>query len=400
MGDVQSQSQDHPADAILPGYHRSVALFCVTNFLFWAALYLYVPILPVYAQALGASLSMVGLIVASYSMPQLLLRIPIGVLFDATTRRKLLIAIEILMTLFGALGLGLAPHPWSLFFARALTGVGAAGWVIFSVYLTGYYPPASMKKAIGLINFVQGAALVVATLSGGLIAEKFGSQYTFWGAALLGIVALVPLLLAKQPAIARVERFSWRRFSAVATRPLLLVASFLAILTQFANWAGLFGFVPVYATQIGASKTDLGIITTLALASSAVASLGVVWLINRCGNSFTIFLGSILTGFSIAVVPFVQDVSLLQAVMVLNGLGRGLTMTAFMILSVQAVEPQNRATAMGVYQASYAIGMVSGPLVSGFLADSIGLTSVFYVSAALCGLMAALAFLPILRKKQ
>ena len=397
---MQSQSQDHPADAILPGYRRSVFLFCVTNFLFWAALYLYVPILPVYAQALGASLSMVGLIVASYSMPQLLLRIPIGVLFDATTRRKLLIAIEILMTLFGALGLGLAPHPWSLFFARALTGVGAAGWVIFSVYLTGYYPPASMKKAIGLINFVQGAALVVATLSGGLIAEKFGSKYTFWGAALLGLVALVPLLLAKQPAIARVERFSWRRFSAVATRPLLLVASFLAILTQFANWAGLFGFVPVYANQIGASKADLGIITTLALASSAVASLGVVWLINRCGNSFTIFLASILTGFSIAVVPFVQDVSLLQAVMVLNGLGRGLTMTAFMILSVQAVEPQNRATAMGVYQAAYSIGMVSGPLVSGFLADSIGLASVFYVSAALCGLMAALAFLPILRKKQ
>jgi MFS family permease len=180
----------------------------------------------------------------------------------------------------------------------------------------------------------------------------------------------------------------------------LLVASFLAVLTQFANWAGLFGFVPVYAAQIGASKADLGILTTLALASSAVASLAVVGLINWLGNSVTIFFASILTGFSIAGVPFVQDVPLLQGLMVLNGLGRGLTMTAFMILSVQAVEPQNRATAMGVYQAAYAIGMVSGPMVSGVLADSVGLTSVFYVSAALCGLMAALAFLPVLRRKQ
>lgn len=393
-------NQARPADAVLPGYRRSVFLFLVTNFLFWACLYLYVPILPVYAQTLGASLTMVGLIVASYSMPQMLFRIPIGVLFDATTHRKLLVAFEILMTLLGALALGLAPHPWYLFFARALVGVGAAGWVVFSVYFTGYYPPEGTRKAIGLINFVQGIALVVATLSGGLIAEEFGSKYTFWGAAFLGVVALVPLLLGKQPAIVRAERFSWRRFSVVATRPLLLVASFLAVLTQFANWAGLFGFVPVYAAQIGASKADLGILTTLALASSAIASLAVVWLINRFGNSLTIFLASILTGFSIAVVPFVQDVSLLQGMMVLNGLGRGLTMTAFMILSVQAVEPQNRATAMGVYQAAYAIGMVSGPMVSGFLADSVGLTSVFYVSAALCGLMAALAFLPILRKKQ
>src|SRR3972149_7585368 len=125
---MQVHNQERPADAVLPGYSRSVLLFLASNFLFWATLYLYVPILPVYAQTLGASLSMVGLIVASYSIPQLLLRIPIGVLFDATTRRKLLVAIVILMTLMGALGLGLAAHPLELFFARALTGVGAAGW--------------------------------------------------------------------------------------------------------------------------------------------------------------------------------------------------------------------------------------------------------------------------------
>jgi MFS family permease len=178
------------------------------------------------------------------------------------------------------------------------------------------------------------------------------------------------------------------------------VASSLGILAQFANWAGLFGFIPVYATTIGASKTDLGIITMVSLASSAIASLAAAWLLRRFGNSATILIGSLLLGFSIVIVPFIHSVPLLQSSMVLNGLGRGLTATTFMTISVQAVEPQNRATAMGVYQASYAIGMVSGPLVSGFLADSIGLTSVFYVSAALCGLMAALAFLPILRKKQ
>jgi len=41
-------------------------------------MYLYVPVLPVYAESLGASLTVVGIIVASYSIPQLLLRIPWG----------------------------------------------------------------------------------------------------------------------------------------------------------------------------------------------------------------------------------------------------------------------------------------------------------------------------------
>ncbi|MFH1015545.1 MAG: MFS transporter [Chloroflexota bacterium] len=409
MRDVQSQSQggssplsprDSASEAVLPGYHRSVVLFCTTNFLFWACLHLYVPILPVYAQHLGASLSIVGLIVASYSIPQLLLRIPIGVLFDASIYRKRLVAAEILLALTGAAGLAMATGPWHLFFARALTGIGAAGWVIFSVYFTGYFLAAGTRRAIGLINFVQGLALVVASLSGGLIAEHLGSKYAFVTAAALGVLALVPLALAKQPPVVQVVRFSWGGFTAVAARPLLLVASSLGILAQFANWAGLFGFIPVYATTIGASKTDLGIITMVSLASSAIASLAAAWLLQRFGNSATILIGSVLLGLSIVIVPFIHSVPLLQSSMVLNGLGRGLTATTFMTISVQAVEPQNRATAMGVYQASYAIGMVSGPVVSGFVADNLGLATVFYVSAAICGIMAVLAYLPALRGKQ
>jgi len=74
-------------------------------------------------------------------------------------------------------------------------------------------------------------------------------------------------------------------------------------------------------------------------------------------------------------------------------------MTIFMALSIRAVAPQQQATAMGVYQAIYAIGMLMGPLVSGSLADSQGLDSVFYLSAFLCLVIAVIACLPILPKR-
>jgi hypothetical protein len=38
---------------------RSRALFCVVTFFYWASLYLYVPILPVYAESVVGKLSMV-----------------------------------------------------------------------------------------------------------------------------------------------------------------------------------------------------------------------------------------------------------------------------------------------------------------------------------------------------
>jgi MFS family permease len=53
---------------------------------------------------------------------------------------------------------------------------------------------------------------------------------------------------------------------------------------------------------------------------------------------------------------------------------------------------------MGFYQAVYAIGMLAGPMLSGFLADARGMASVFYLSAGLCLVIAALAFLPAFRR--
>jgi predicted MFS family arabinose efflux permease len=381
---------------------KYIFFFLATTSFFWVALYLYVPILPVYARSLGSSLSMVGLIVAAYSMPQLIFRIPIGLLFDAINRRRLILVGGIIMTSVGALGLGLAPNPWLLFLARVITGIGAGTWVTFTVYFAAYYPPDSTRRAIGLINFVQGTSLVVATGCGGVIAEAWGSSYTFWGAALLGIVALIALLPIQEPSLSPAEPFSWKRFKLIATFPPLVMVSFMGILAQFANWAGLFGFIPVYADQIGASSADLGIITMITLASSAVAALMVAPVSKRWGSSFTILLGATLMGGAILSVPLIHSVNALEAIMVINGFGRGILQTILMALSIQAVAPQQRATAMGVYQAAYSVGMILGPLVSGSLADSLGLSAVFYLSASLCLILAGMAYLRILvqRHKQ
>lgn len=57
-------------------------LIIVTG-LFWLSMYTYVPILALYAQRLGASYDMVGIIIGSYGLTQLLLRLPIGIASDA-----------------------------------------------------------------------------------------------------------------------------------------------------------------------------------------------------------------------------------------------------------------------------------------------------------------------------
>jgi MFS family permease len=138
----------------------------------------------------------------------------------------------------------------------------------------------------------------------------------------------------------------------------------------------------------------------LASGVSMVGSLVVAPMIKRRGNIFTLVAGSVMLGLSLLAVPFIHNIPLLDAAQMLNGLGWGMLPTQLMALSIHNTAPQQRATAMGFFQAMYAIGMLMGPLVSGFLADNFGLAVIFYVSSAVCFAVIGLVYLPILPRRQ
>ncbi len=48
-----------------------------------------------------------------------------------------------------------------------------------------------------------------------------------------------------------------------------------------------------------------------------------------------------------------------------------------MSLALGAITPEQRATAMGFFQSLYALGMTAGPIISGLLAQELGLNIVF-----------------------
>lgn len=304
----------------------------------------------------------------------------------------------IVFTSLGALGLSLSTTTWLMFLSRMTTGIGAAAWVVFPLYFTAYYPPDDSGKAIGLINFIRSVGLIVATAGGGFIAEEFGPSKPFFIAAILGVIALLVLLATKEMPIHRERTASKLSFLSVATRPLLLVVSIMAILLLFSTFTGVFGFIPIYATEIGASSSELGLITMINLGFSALGSLGAAWAWGRLGYRSTITLSSLLIGGSLLAVPFITIVPVLMIVQICYGIGSGILMTLFMVLSIRGFPQEQQATAMGVFQAVYAVGMLAGPLASGFLGSELGLSTVFYLSALFSLLIIALAFLPIFSK--
>jgi MFS family permease len=71
----------------------------------------------------------------------------------------------------------------------------------------------------------------------------------------------------------------------------------------------------------------------------------------------------------------------------LVGYGFGVNYPLLMGMSIQYVAEHERATAMGLHQAVYSIGMFGGPWLSGMLADSIGMRPMFAITGVGCAVL-------------
>ena len=373
-------------------HRRSVAFFLLGNVLYWAALYIYVPILSVYAQSLGASLSMVGLIVASYGVVQLMLRIPLGVASDRLGKRKPFVLAGFLILALSCLGLALSPTPGLLLLSRLLGGLAACTWVTSSVLFASYFPPEQAVRATSLVNFFASGGRVLATTGGGVLAQRFGWVSTFWAGVILALLAVVVMTQAGEDGHSSRQPLAWRDVVRIGKVPLLVMTSLLATLTQYSSFATTYGFVSVYANNLGASRAELGWLTAAVQIPYTLATLAADRLSKRIGERRMVAGAALIMAVTTLAIPFISSLGILALSRVVYGIGHGLIYPTLMGLSIKAVPSSERASAMGIFQAVYALGMFGGPAMSGIIADHLGLGNMFLVTGGVSLGMGVLVF--------
>jgi MFS family permease len=226
---------------------------------------------------------------------------------------------------------------------------------------------------------------MVATFAGGYVANRYGTGSPFWVAAFIAFLGFLALAPGKEPVTAHRKTPSLREIAAVLTLPSLLVVSLVAAVTQYSVFATSYAFVPIYADEVlGLDSAQIGSLTSVVLLPYAIMSSVVAGLATRVSDRWLVRLGLVLLAAASALIPFTVGFWSLLASRVLFGLGMGLTYPVLMGLSIKSVAQEQRASAMGAFQAIYALGMTLGPAISGFIADQFSLSSVFWVTAAAC----------------
>ncbi|MCL6647452.1 MAG: MFS transporter, partial [Chloroflexi bacterium] len=238
-------------------------LFYAVTMLYWFSVYTYVPLLSPYLRTLGASWSMVGMIIGAYGFTQMLLRIPLGVWSDQLGRRKPFILAGLLVATLSSLGFALTSSPAAALVFRGLAGVAAASWVVFTVLYASYHEVADAPKAMGVISFYTSLGQMAASTAGGLLAQRFGWHAAFWLGAAGGVAGCALGLGVEEGRPSDGGGVRPAALLRVGGDRIVLGVSCLAALAQVATFSTMYGFTPEAAVHLGASKADLSWLTLI-----------------------------------------------------------------------------------------------------------------------------------------
>jgi predicted MFS family arabinose efflux permease len=368
------------------------AVFIMVTLLYWITLYIYVPILSPYIESLGATFTFVGIVLGSYGFMQIIIRLPLGILSDRMRVRRPYIMLGMLTGALSCFTFALTEHiGWTLA-ARAISGISASTWVAFTVLYASYFAKNEATRAMSLISLITVSGQLIGMGLSGYLANGWGWHAAFWAGGFVGVVGFAAAYLIKEPREG-VDRtpIQAKDLANVMKESTLLKVSMLSILAHSVLFVTMFGFTPSYAMTLNADKGGLSLLVFAFMIPHALASY-------YSGKRFAPRLGvwpMIVVGFALSAlctlaIPFMPSLGWLMLTQAFNGFAQGLHLPLLLGLAIQSVDQEKRATAMGFYQAVYAVGMFGGPFLAGWLNQAYGLIGgfsfAFIIALAAAGL--------------
>jgi len=204
-------------------------------------------------------------------------------------------------------------------------------------------------------------------------------RYAFLVSVIVALAALALSFGIKEKTFNR-EPVKIKQMLAVGKEPQLLVLSLLAVLSQFIPFATVFGFTPLVAKQLGADNFQIGLLATIYTAPAIIAPfLGASILSRYIGETKALIIGFSTVGLMSILTPYAANMAQLYILQAVCGFAQGFIFPLLMGLCIRDLDVGKRATAMGFFQAIYAVGYFVGPILSGALIDIFGLSICFWV---------------------
>src|ERR1700728_1365976 len=142
--------------------------------------------------------------------------------------------------------------------------------------------------------------------------------------------------------------------------------------------------LPAIARSLGASFTDIEWVVSAYLLSYASLLMGAGAYADLKGRKNTMVIGLVLFAISSGACGAASSFWMLNLARAVQGFGGALLLTAALAIISNTFTGEERAKAFAVWGACLGIALTSGPIIGGWITNSLGWRWVFFVNVPAC----------------
>ena len=356
------------------------------------------PLLPFYALEMNASAEMIGWLIASFSIAQLIASPVWGRVSDKYGRRPALM-IGLFASSLAFLVFGLAESLLMLFVSRVVQGLGGGTTGVAHAYVSDTVGPLDRARALGWLS--------AATAAGVMVGPAIGSAAIGLGSAAPGLIASALCLINVVAAwrwlpesraaetVTRVRKPVWHAAAQTllhpSTRANRLIWIYGVGMLAFSLLTSILALWLEARFDVTASTIGYFFVYTGGL-SLLMRSVLLGPIIDRLGEINTLRFGAVVLATGLLLFPLAQSVWWLAVIIPLVPIGTACLFPATTSLLAAAADPQELGTTMGVAQTFAGIARVAAPIAGTIAFQRLGIDAPFLLGGLTMAAMAWVAW--------
>jgi MFS family permease len=338
-----------------------------------------IPVIPLLAKDLGASVAVASVVVALRGFGTMGFDIPAGLLVSRIGERWAMVVATIALAAV-AVGAALSPNVW--LYAALVFAMGCA-WAVWLLarlsFVTDAAPLEQRGRALSLLGGVNRIGNFIGPFGGGFAAEYLGRDSPlYFQAALAGLACLVLFVFVRGDDRGPVEvghgGGAYQRLGRVIreNRRVFLTAglatSAIGILRSSRQ-----AIIPLWGDDLGLSNAEIGVIFGVSSAIDMTLFYPVGMVMDRWGRKWAGVPCLLTMSLGLALIPLTGSFVTLLGASLLTSFGNGLGSGIVMTLGADFSPPVGRADFLGVWRLVSDVGTAGGPAVLGAVAAAAGL---------------------------
>ena len=373
-----------------------LVVLMVTAFIDMLGLLMILPLLPFYAKSLGANGLIVGLLVSSFSVAQLISAPVWGRFSDRYGRRPALI-VGLTASAIAYIVFAYADSLWLLFLSRIVQGAGGGTVSVIQAYVADATKPEDRAKSLGWLSAATNAGVAIGPVIGSWVQKLSIHTPGLLAAAL----CLINIVFASRY-LTEARKPSGKALNADGSKPARKGSKEAVMRVASHPNEPASRLILIYAIAIGAFQGTTSILAlflsyrfgvtadTIGYFFFYIGTLSVVVrglflgkAVDKIGEPKLSRWGILLLGGGLIGIAASQNLWMLAIAVGMLPLGTAFTFPCVTAMLSRVVSSAERGLYMGVQQTFGGITRVGFPVLFGYVFDNLGKPSPFFISATL-----------------